>query len=240
MSYTTFRNEANINKNNLDRRYSNHFQGDTIIDKISLELCKGSFFSKKEYCESIEVVRVIQRFIKSSQQIHIYDICGGHGFVGILLALLSKGVKQASIIDLKRPLSYDRLLQSISKDFPQVKNKVDFIQKDYKEIIYKPDSLLIGIHACGNRSDAVLNTAYQNNCGAIILPCCYKKNCLPGYLNKFSDVYELKNLVDIHRITIGYNNGYNVYSKAIPLKVTPMNRLFIFVPEKAKKPNSEV
>ena len=234
MSYTTFRDEANINKNNLDKRYSNHFQGDTVIDKISLSLCMGSFFSKKEYCESIEVVRVIQRFIKNNQQIHIYDICGGHGFVGLLLALLCKGVKKSTIIDLRRPLSYDRLLESISTEFPQIIDKVDFIQKDYTEINYEPDSLLIGIHACGNRSDAILKTAYQNGCGSIILPCCYKRNCLPGFLTKFKDLYELKDLIDIHRITLAHNNGYNVYSKSIPINVTPMNRLFIFLPDKVK------
>lgn len=231
MSYTTFRDQSNINKNHLDLRYINHFRSHTLIDKLSSSLCQGSFLSKKEYCESVEVVRVIQRFIRSDQQLHIYDICGGHGFVGILLSLFSKAIISANIIDQKRPLSFDRIVNCVEQISPDAVKQVHFIQEDYQLVNFKKNSLLIGIHACGIRTDWLMDLAFKNKCGIAILPCCYKKECLPEPMKKLSSVYELKELIDIHRITRALNNGYSINTKSISAKVTPMNRMFIFLPD---------
>lgn len=231
MSYTTFREEVNINKNHLDRRYSNHFTSNNVIDKISYEICQKSFLPKKEYAESIEVVRILLRFIRSWQNLNVYDICGGHGFVGILLDILSKGVNKSYIIDQKKPLSHERLVTCIQESLHIEKYSINFLQEDFKNIEYKPNSLLIGIHACSTLSDEIMNLAFEKNSAVAILPCCYKQNCLPGQLRKFTDTYELSDLVDIYRINKANNLGYKINLRKISSKITPMNKMFIFLPK---------
>ena len=238
MSYQTFKNEANINKNHMDRRYMVHFQSDTHFDKLSLAICQSDFISKKEYCESIEVVRHIQRFIKSNQQMDIYDICGGHGFVGILLSMFSKGVARCHIVDKQRPMAFDKMISCLSEISPQTIEKICFIQTNYKNVEFKPNSLLIGIHACGLRTDSILDTALENNSGVVLLPCCYTPLSIPGQMRKFTNVYELRELVDIYRITKALDKNFKTHVRTISEDVTPMNRLFVFLPEDFRKNNS--
>lgn len=231
MSYITFREEANLNTNHLDHRYASHFSGDGIIDKLSMEICKADFISKKEFAESIEVVRQIQRIIKSNQSLQIYDICGGHGFVGILLALFGKGIKKANIVDLKKPVSHEKLISCAEKVSITITEKVNYLQEDYETLLYEPNSLILGIHACGERTDKLMKIAFKNNSGVVLLPCCYTKKSLPGEFVKYSDTYVLKDLIDIFRLTKAHNNGYKTSLKTIPEKITPMNKLFFFLPE---------
>ncbi|MEW5819565.1 MAG: class I SAM-dependent methyltransferase [Cyanobacteriota bacterium] len=237
MSYITFRNLSTINKNHLDARYSTYFNSNTVIDKLSLAICDADFLSKKEYCESVEVLRQVQRFIKSNQNVNIYDICGGHGFVGILLALLSRGVKKSFIVDLKKPVAYEKIMKCASFVNENIVEKVEFLQQDYNDIDFEPNSIIIAIHACGTRSDSIINLAIKKNMAFVIMPCCYTKESLPYGLKRFTEVYDLKDFVDISRINTGFNSGYDVFIRKISSKVTPMNKIFIFLPENYYEPD---
>lgn len=227
MTYLTFREEARINKNNLDLRFCSHFNGETSFEKLSLELCRAEFLSKKEYCESVEVARILRRFIKGEQKTIVYDICGGHGFVGILLAALNPSVEKAYIVDVKKPLSFERAINCVSKAIPEAKDKIVYVNQDYKTVDYAENAFLIGIHACGELSDSIQKLAIKRNLNAAIVPCCYKKYCLPEKMHKFIEHYDLQSLVDFNRLTRSYNAGYNVSLRLLPEKITPMNKVFI-------------
>ncbi len=232
MSYLTFREQVNINQNRFDERYASHFKGFSLFEKISLALCKAGVLSKKEYAESVEVLRILQRFIGRKREITLYDICGGHGLVSILLYALSDSIIKVCIIDQKKPDSYQKIMACIQSVFSKMSLNIDYIQDDYRLITYTESAMLLGIHACGIRTDDIINIAIKNSFPGAVLPCCYKQKCLPDNLKKFQDHYKLKDLVDFSRINRLQSCQFKVHLRTISQKVTPMNKLFVFYPEK--------
>jgi hypothetical protein len=231
VSYKTFIEQVNINQNRLDSRYISHFGSDSLFDKVARILCQNDIISKKEFAESVAVVKILQRFIKTDNRIHVYDICAGHGLTGILLTILSAGIEKTSIVDLKKPQSHDKMMNSLSKLIPELPEKIEFIQQNFEQISYKQNAFLIGVHACATRTDHIMELGFKTSARIALLPCCYKKTILPHNYKKFLPYYTLKDTVDFYRIQKAYARNYQVYLRNIHEKITPMNKLFILFPE---------
>lgn len=235
MSYKSFIDEVNINNNHLDSRYLSHFQSDSLLDKLSSILCKADIISKKEYCESMEVIKSLQRTSSLHNVKYIYDICGGHGLTAIFSAIISKNTEKIFIIDLKKPDSFDKLINCYKEEFPYILERIEFVNEDYNKVQYLQGSLIIAVHACGFRTDEILDLAIENSCNILIMPCCYKKKSLTEKIKKYSDIYPLRDLVDVTRIMKLHSSGYSSCVRLIPEKITPMNKLFIFLKDESDK-----
>ena len=58
----------------------------------------------------------------------IGDLCCGHGFTGILFAVFERRVEHVPLIDAKRPVAFDAILEATAAVAPWACEKVSFIE----------------------------------------------------------------------------------------------------------------
>ena len=60
------------------------FPGDGLVDRLGRSLSQHHAIDMKEFCESFEFFARVRKTIRRPR---VVDLCGGHGFTGILFAL---------------------------------------------------------------------------------------------------------------------------------------------------------
>ena len=92
---------------------------------------------------------------------------------------------------------------------------------------------VVAVHACGALTDAVLQTAVTLGAPVAVLPCCYTgmAAAAPSVLRQSLGVALA---ADVHRTYALERHGYVVDWAAIPAAITPMNRILVAAPRKAR------
>lgn len=144
----------------------------------------------KEISESMSIINTIKPIVKAHKKVVLIDLCAGNALTSIISCFLFKNLK-AIAVDLKVR----------KEDFSSVAN-FQYVNQDINtfEYIPEPDEyvIIIGIHACKNRSLVVcdiyhkLHTIAKSNCTLVLMPCCIGK-MKPNYtiLNNTLSKYEL-------------------------------------------------
>ena len=88
--------------------------------------------------------------------------------------------------------------------------------------------LVVSCHACGSLTDVVLALAAAARARVAVLPCCHDHargdaGALAGWMT--ADL-----AIDVVRATRLRQQGYRIWTKTIPIEVTPRNRLLIGTP----------
>ncbi len=212
-------------KNRLNTRHIDLFAGKTLFDNIARTVCRAECLPRKELYEAWEVARRIQRRIKGC---NIIEVGCGHGLLSHIMILLDDSIRKAVALDPVIPPSASKLTGELTKSWPRLTGRVNFVQSTLEQTDISGDELLVSVHGCGNLTDSIIDVAISNGNPVALLPCCHDiKQSDTGNLEGW---LEPTLAVDITRVSKLQAAGYNVVTQNIPNDITPKNRLLIALP----------
>lgn len=207
-----------------------HFDGDVFTHKIVRALGEARVIGLKEVLESFEFYARVRRRIRAE---HVADLCCGHGLVGMLFAVLQRGVHQVTLMDVRRPKNFDVVLNAVTSVAPWVAEKVTYVECKADEMgkHLSPETSILGVHACGGLTDQCLRIARELNSRVAVMPCCYGDNHLYGP-EVLARMLGGLLAVDVDRTYRMESYGYTMDWQFIPQVITPMNRILLGVPQR--------
>ncbi len=160
------------------------------------------------------------------------DLCCGHGLVGVLFAMFEKKVERVTLIDKIRPPSFDAVLRAANDVAPWVADKIQYVVSPLSEADahIEQGSSILGVHACGERTDRCIELAIQTGGATALLPCCRNHGYrLPPSLKQ---ALGAEIAIDVDRTYRLHAAGFHVRWEQIPASITPMNRVIVGIPPK--------
>lgn len=146
--------------------------------------------------------------------------------------MFERKVERVTLLDKIRPPSFDAVLNAAIEVAPWVKDKIQFVESrlnDARKNI-EPKSSLLGVHACGERTDQCIELAIAAGGALALLPCCRNHRYpLPPSLKQ---ALGAEIAIDVDRTYRLHNAGFHVRWDRIPSSITPMNRIIVGLPPK--------
>jgi len=209
----------------LNRKLAHHFKGGPLAERIISTLADRAAISVKETLESFETYSRVRRRLRAPQ---MADLCCGHGLTGLLFAAFERSVEEVVLLNNPKSLKADVLIAAVVEAAPWVESKVRWVEQDVERAaeILEPHTSIVAVHACGVRTDRVLEAAVAIEGNVAVLPCCYAQTaksaprCLRAGLG-------VELATDVHRTYWLEERGYDTDWAAIPEAITPMNRILI-------------
>lgn len=204
------------------------FPGEYLSSVFARELCARQAMPFKEVLESFEFFACVRNRIRCES---VADLCCGHGLVGILFAMFQRDVKHVCLLDKVRPKSFDAVLAAAQAVAPWTEAKITYIEAPLKQTLrhVQPGTAILGVHACGARTDTCIAHAISLRSTIALLPCCRRHRlhpspeCLKHILG--ADV-----AIDVDRTYRLHAAGYRVRWDQISPRITEMNRILIGQP----------
>ncbi len=202
------------------------FPGDSLEHKLARALLAERAVPWKEVLESFELFMRVRKRIR---QPVVADLCAGHGLTGVLFAAYDRVVEEVVLVDRRRTDSFDTVLRCVGEVAPWVPAKVRYVEGDLGSVELPQGSGVIGVHACGSATDAVMDVALKVRGPVGLLPCCHAHaGCAaPDALKRHLGVAMA---TDVHRTYRLEEAGYRVRWTAIPEAITPKNRVILAWP----------
>jgi len=179
----------------------------------------------KEVLESFEFFACVRNRIRSKS---VADLCCGHGLVGILFAMFQRDVENVCLLDKVRPNSFDLVLDAAQAVAPWTGAKIKYVEAPLNQSLCHVESgtAILGVHACGARTDKCIEHAISLRSTIAVLPCCRRHRlhpspeCLKTLLG--ADI-----AIDVDRTYRLHAAGYHVRWDQISPRITEMNRVLI-------------
>lgn len=205
------------------------FPGDYLSSVFARALCDQQSIPFKETLESFEFYACVRKYARAESMV---DLCCGHGLVGILFAMFERKVERVMLLDKMRPPSFDAVLRAAVDVAPWVGDKIQYVVSRLEDAAthIEPNSTILGVHACGDRTDQCINLATETGGAVALLPCCRNHRYpLPPSLRKAlgADI-----AIDVDRTYRLHAAGFHVRWDEIPPSITPMNRVLVGIPPK--------
>lgn len=216
----------------VDRKSAPSFRGHPLAERIVRALAERRAINVKELLESFETFDRVRRRVRSGR---MADLCCGHGLTGLLFAAAERRVHDVVLLDRTRSKNAELVTEAVYEAAPWAREKVRWVEADVKRATdhLAPGTAIIGVHACGTRTDRVLETAMALDGPVAVIPCCYKQTAkrVPRALR---DALGAELATDVHRTYELEARGFRVEWAAIPDAITPMNRVLIGRPHPSK------
>jgi len=146
----------------------------TMIAEISRRY--PSYLRVKETFETFEAYKRIGQDIyehwRDGRVAHIYDLCAGHGLLGMLLAFRFPKLAVACVDIDQRP-AFEHYLE-VARDLDIPLANVRYIESDIASLEPVPRSYLICIHACNELTQVALGKAVAAGAHFAAMPCCIR------------------------------------------------------------------
>lgn len=212
-------------RNRLTEHSEHLYPQDTLFDRIARAVCHAGCLPRKELYEAWEVARQTRRRFRGGR---IVDLACGHGLLGQIMLLLDDSSPRVLAVDRELPPSCIKLHAVLTRAWPRLEQRIDFIQADLAEIELTPGDIVVSAHACGDLSDTILDMAVAAGAKLALLPCCHDlKTGDSGGLQGWMDN---SLAIDATRAAKLKQRGYLVSTKTIPADITPKNRLLLAAP----------
>ena len=208
------------------------FPGDFLSSVFARELCERRAVPFKEVLESFEFYACVRKQVRTSC---MADLCCGHGLVGILFAMFERHVEHVTLLDKVRPASFDVTFSAAKTIAPWIADKIEYVTSPLEEAKkhLQLETAILGVHACGERTDQCIDHAINIHGAIAVLPCCrhHRSHPSPPCLKQElgGDV-----AIDVDRTYRLFRAGYHVRWEEIPPGISPMNRVLIGNPPIAK------
>lgn len=218
----------------VDRKSRPSFRGDPLAERIVSALADRRAINIKETLESFETFSRVRRRLRAPR---MADLCCGHGLTGLLFAAMERSVENVLLLDHAKPPKADLIVEAVVEAAPWVAEKVRWVEGEVggaAEHLERGTSI-VAVHACGVRTDRVLEVATSIGGAVAVVPCCYAQTgkrapkALRGALGAIL-------ATDVERTYWLEAQGYRVDWSAIPEAITPMNRVLIGLPSAAEVP----
>jgi len=212
-------------RNRLSIRDLARFPDDTLFHRLGRAACHAGCLPRKELYEAWEMARRVRRRFRGGR---IVDLGGGHGLLAQAMLLLDDSSPGAVVVDKRLPPSSATLHDALVQAWPRLSGRVAFVEASLDDSEILPTDLVVSSHACGALTDRVLERAVSARARVAVLPCCHHLadagNPAAGALSAWVDQALA---IDIGRAVRLRQQGYRIWTQAIPAEITPKNRLLL-------------
>jgi hypothetical protein len=216
-------------KGRLTDRDLGRFPDDTLFHRVARAVCHAGVLPRKELYEAWEMARRVRRVFRGGR---VIDLGAGHGLLAQMMLLLDDSSPTALVVDTSLPPSSARLHDVLVEAWPRLAGRVEFVTAaldDPDSVTIVAEDLVVSSHACGALTDRVLARAVAARARVAVLPCCHDlETCDTGDLAGWLDG---PLAIDVMRAVRLRQQGYRVWTLAIPDTITPKNRLLLGAPE---------
>lgn len=204
------------------------FPGDYLSSVFARELCERRAMPFKEVLESFEFFACVRKRVRGRS---VADLCCGHGLVGILFAMFQRDVEHVCLLDRVRPKSFDIVLEAARAVAPWTEAKIRYVKAPLSQTLVhvEPGTAILGVHACGTRTDQCIEHAIALNSTVALLPCCRRHRLHPSP-ECLKNVLGADIAIDVDRTYRLHAAGYHVRWDHISPQITEMNRVLIGKP----------
>jgi len=217
---------AHSSKGRLTVRDVGRFPSARLFDRLGRVVCQAGCLPRKELYEAWEVARRVRRLFRGGR---IVDMCAGHGLLAHIMLLLDDSSASAVAVDTAIPPSSTKLHRALVAAWPRLSERVSFVTAAIEDITLARLDIVVSSHACGTLTDRVLDHAAAAGARVAVLPCCHDlATCDAGALSGWVDGPVAIDIVRAMRLT---QQGYRIWTQAIPADITPKNRLLLGAPE---------
>ena len=201
------------------------FPEDTLFDRVARAVCQAGCLPRKELYEAWEVGRRVRRLFRGGR---VLDLGGGHGLLAHVMLLLDDSSPTALVIDRTLPASTAKLHDVLVEAWPRLSGRIGFVAGAMDDVEILDTDIVVSSHACGALTDRVLDRAVGARARVAVLPCCH--NLDSGNDGGLSGWVDGAAAIDIVRAMRLADQGYRIWTQAIPAKITPKNRLLLGAP----------
>jgi hypothetical protein len=268
---------ADRRRNPLSPRHVKDFDGSTLFDEFARAVCMADVIPRKELFEAWAMASYVHKYFPKSRRIADLACSHGLLSWALLLmasADSSSSLSSASsssssslnedyqegkqsedgqqrtviCIDKSMPRSSERVQLAMTKRWPELADRWDYVEGSLEGTVPAPSTLLVGVHCCGILSDKVIDLAIQGQAPLALVPCCHSKQCLS---RKDREIFETtvmntknkgkddcyatatSNFIDNLRMERLKSAGFTTQEARIPSAFTPKNRLILALPPKS-------
>ena len=210
----------------LTDRDVDRFPDDTLFHRVARAVCHAGCLPRKELYEAWEMARRVRRLFRGGR---IIDLGAGHGLLAEIMLLLDDSSPDALVVDKALPASTGKVYEAVVQAWPRLAGRVTFVQSAIDDVDVRSTDVVVSSHACGALTDLVLNLAVAARARVAVLPCCH--DLAAGDAGGLSGWVDGPVAIDIVRAMRLRQQGYRIWTQAIPADITPKNRLLLGAPE---------
>jgi len=210
----------------LTVRDVDRFPDSTLFHRLARAVCQAGCLPRKELYEAWEIARRVRRLFRGGR---IIDLGAGHGLLAQIMLLLDDSSSSALVVDKVLPLSSARVHEAVVQAWPRLSGRIVFVASGVEQLEILCTDVVVSSHGCGSLTDRVLDRAAAARARVAVLPCCHDLGtCDAAELSGWVDGPVA---IDIVRALRLKQQGYRIWTQAIPASITPKNRLLLGAPE---------
>ena len=211
----------------LTDRDLGRFPGGTLFHRVARAVCHAGCLPRKELYEAWEMAKRVRRLFRGGR---VVDLGAGHGLLAHAMLLLDDSSPSAIVVDKSLPPSAGKVHDVLVNAWPRLAGRVEFVTRGMDDPVVEMSSadVIVSSHACGVLTDVVLERASAARARVAVLPCCHDLAvCNRGELDGWLDG---PLAIDVMRAVRLKDQGYQVWTRSIPVEITPKNRLLLGTP----------
>ena len=214
----------------LTNRDVDRFRDATLFHRVARTVCHAGCLPRKELYEAWEMARRVRRLFRGGR---IVDLGAGHGLLAQIMLLLDDSSPGALVVDKTLPASSARLHEVLVQAWPRLSGRIAFVAGALEEVEIRRTDVVVSSHACRTLTDRVLDRAVAARARVGVLPCCH--DLASGDTGGLSGWVDGAAAIDIVRAIRLTQQGYRIWTQAIPADITPKNRLLLGAPVRADR-----
>src|SRR5260370_3618554 len=209
----------------LTDRDVDRFPDDTLFHRVARAVCHAGCLPRKELYEAWEMARRVRRLFRGGR---VIDLNAGHGLLAQVMLLLDESSPRAFVVDKSLPASSTKLHEVLVRAWPRLAGRIAFVASALEDIEILETDVVVSSHACGALTDRVLHRAVAAHARVAVLPRCH--DLASGDAGGLSGWVDRPVAIDIVRAMRLTQQGYRIWTQAIPAVITPKNRLLLGAP----------
>jgi SAM-dependent methyltransferase len=212
-------------RNKLTPSHARLYPGAGTLDVLGRAVCAANCLPRKELHEAWEMATRVRRAFPVGGGERIVDLCSGYGLLAQVLLILDDNVEKALAVDVHLPANRERVREAVAAAFPVVR-RLHFVASPLSRLALTAEDLVVSAHACGHLTDDVLARASDAGARVAVLPCCHRTRSRADLAGRADPAA----VIDDERVERLVALGYDVLVEAIPVDVSPKNRLLLAWP----------
>jgi Methyltransferase domain len=201
------------------------FPNDSLFHRLARAACHAGCLPRKELYESWEVARRVRRLFRGGR---VVDLGAGHGLLAQAMLILDDSSPSALAVDPALPASSGRVHDTLVRAWPRLSGRIQFLAAPIDAVDIRADDVVVSSHACGSLTDRILERAATARARVAVLPCCH--NLATADAGELRGWVDGALAIDIARAARLREQGYRIWTQAIPADITPKNRLLLGAP----------